>query len=88
MWESNEADVISLNQRKVGSRFMFLEFKEIAKQKFVAQKKKYFSDYPDIFTKMYDFTRAKTARALGYYPYFPQIEESESTEVVIDRKST
>ncbi|HKJ67879.1 MAG TPA: aminotransferase class I/II-fold pyridoxal phosphate-dependent enzyme [bacterium] len=63
---------------------MFLEFKDIAKQKFVARKKRFFDDYPDIFTKMYEFTRAKTARALGYYPYFPKIEASDTTEVTID----
>ncbi|NHZ85083.1 MAG: aminotransferase class I/II-fold pyridoxal phosphate-dependent enzyme [Planctomycetia bacterium] len=33
---------------------------------------------------MYKFTRAKTARALGYYPYFPNIEKSDATEVTID----
>ncbi|MEE9189913.1 MAG: aminotransferase class I/II-fold pyridoxal phosphate-dependent enzyme [Candidatus Neomarinimicrobiota bacterium] len=33
---------------------------------------------------MYKFTRAKTAQALGYYPYFPKIEKSDATEVTID----
>ncbi|MEJ2051363.1 MAG: aminotransferase class I/II-fold pyridoxal phosphate-dependent enzyme [Calditrichota bacterium] len=63
---------------------MFLEFKDIAKQKFVARKNRFFSEFPDIFNKMYEFTRAKTARAMGYYPYFPKIEASESTEVSIN----
>jgi len=66
---------------------MFLEFKDIAKQKILATKNRYFGQYPDIFNKMYQFTRAKTARALGYYPYFPQIEASESTEVTINGES-
>lgn len=65
---------------------MFLEFKDIAKQKIKARKDRYFGDYPDVFNKMYKFTRAKTARALGYYPYFPKIEESDVTEVTIDGK--
>ncbi len=63
---------------------MFLEFKDIAKQKLKAKRGQYFGDYPDVFNKMYNFTRAKTARALGYYPYFPKIEESDVTEVTIE----
>ena len=66
---------------------MFLEFKDIAKQKLKAKKDQFFGDYPDVFNKMYNFTRAKTARALGYYPYFPKIEESDVTEVTIDGES-
>lgn len=66
---------------------MFLEFKDIAKQKFVARKNRILSEYPDVFNKMYEFTRAKTARAMGYYPYFPKIEASESTEVFINGES-
>lgn len=63
---------------------MFIEFKDVAKQKMTATRKRYFGRVPDIFTKMYSFTRAKTARALGYYPYFPNIEKSDATEVTID----
>jgi len=63
---------------------MFIEFKDVAKQKMTATRQQYFSRVPDVFTKMYRFTRAKTARALGYYPYFPNIEKSDATEVTID----
>ncbi|MFC1528167.1 aminotransferase class I/II-fold pyridoxal phosphate-dependent enzyme [Candidatus Neomarinimicrobiota bacterium] len=55
-------------------------------QKMTATRKRYFGRVPDVFTKMYQFTRAKTARALGYYPYFPNIEKSDATEVFIDGK--
>ena len=65
---------------------MFIEFKDVASQKIIAARKQFFSKYPDVFTKMYKFTRAKTARALGYYPYFPKIEISDATEVTIDGK--
>ena len=63
---------------------MFIEFKDVAMQKMTATRKRYFGRVPDVFTKMYQFTRAKTARALGYYPYFPNIEKSDATEVSID----
>ncbi len=62
---------------------MFIEFTSIAKQKIIAGSKRHFSSIPDVFTKMYAFTRAKTARALGYYPYFPHIENTDATEVTI-----
>ena len=65
---------------------MFIEFKDVAMQKMTATRKRYFGRVPDVFTKMYQFTRAKTARALGYYPYFPNIEKSDATEVFIDGK--
>ncbi|MBU0528413.1 aminotransferase class I/II-fold pyridoxal phosphate-dependent enzyme [bacterium] len=65
---------------------MFIEFKDVAIQKMTATRKRYFGRVPDVFTKMYQFTRAKTARALGYYPYFPNIEKSDATEVYIDGK--
>ena len=65
---------------------MFIEFKDVAKQKLIASSKRYFGTFPDVFTKMYEFTRAKTARALGYYPYFPKIEDSDATEVTINGK--
>ncbi len=63
---------------------MFIEFKNITKQKMTATRKRYFGRVPDVFTKMYNFTRAKTAKALGYYPYYPNIEKSDATEVTID----
>lgn len=63
---------------------MFIEFKNITKQKMTATRKRYFGRVPDVFTKMYSFTRAKTAKALGYYPYYPNIEKSDATEVTID----
>lgn len=40
----------------------------------------------DIFTKAYQFTRARELQATGYYPYFFPVEGSEATEVVIDGK--
>ncbi|HAE86698.1 TPA: 8-amino-7-oxononanoate synthase [Candidatus Marinimicrobia bacterium] len=65
---------------------MLPELKDIAKQKLKARRAKYFSKYPDVFNKMYNFTRAKTAKAFRYYPYFLKIQESDTTEVVIDGK--
>jgi len=65
---------------------MLIEFKDVARQKMTATRKRYFGRIPDVFTKMYQFTRAKTARALGYYPYFPNIEKSDATEVTIDNE--
>jgi len=65
---------------------MFIEFKDVALQKMTATRKRYFGRVPDVFTKMYKFTRANTARALGYYPYYPKIEKSDATEVYIDGK--
>jgi len=65
---------------------MFIEFKDVASQKIIAARKRFFSRSPDVFTKMYKFTRAKTAQAFGYYPYFPKIEISDATEVTIDGK--
>lgn len=63
---------------------MLSQFKDIAKQKIYAKRKEMFGKYPDVFTKMYAFTRSDTARALGYYPYYPRIEQSDATEVTID----
>ncbi|MFO7840560.1 MAG: pyridoxal phosphate-dependent aminotransferase family protein [Fidelibacterota bacterium] len=65
---------------------MLAEFKDVAKQKLRAKRKEYFGKYPDVFTKMYAFTRTGTARAMGYYPYYPRIERSDATEVTIDGK--
>lgn len=63
---------------------MFLELKEVVKQKVIASKQRHFARYPDVFTKMYDFTRANTARAFGYYPYFLAIEDTDATEVTLN----
>jgi 8-amino-7-oxononanoate synthase len=63
---------------------MLTQFKDVAKQKLRAKRKEYFGKHPDVFTKMYAFTRTGTARALGYYPYYPKIEKSDATEVTID----
>jgi 8-amino-7-oxononanoate synthase len=66
---------------------MLTQFKDIAKQKIYAKRKEMFGKYPDVFTKMYAFTRSDTARALGYYPYYPKVEKSDATEVTIDGKT-
>lgn len=63
---------------------MFVEFKDIAAQKLSAGSHRLFHHYPDVFEKMVRFTRAKLARAMGYYPYYPKIEQSDATEVVMD----
>lgn len=62
---------------------MFFEIKDIASQKLSEMAGHVFSQYPDVFSKVYKFTRAKTVKALGYYPYYPKIEVSEGTEVMI-----
>lgn len=62
---------------------MFFEIKDIASQKLSEMAGHVFSHYPDLFSKIYKFTRAKTVKALGYYPYYPKISVSEGTEVVI-----
>jgi len=38
----------------------------------------------DLFDKCHSFTRAKEAQALGFYPYFIPLEQTEGTEVVAD----
>jgi 8-amino-7-oxononanoate synthase len=63
---------------------MLSQFKDIAKQKIHAKRKELFGKHPDVFTKMYAFTRSETFRALGFYPYYPKIEKSDATEVTID----
>ncbi len=65
---------------------MLSDFTKIARQKIRATRKQMFGKYPDVYTKMYKFTRTDTARALGYYPYYPKIENSDATEVTIDGK--
>jgi len=65
---------------------MFVELKGIMKQKYTWTKK-YFTDaYKDVFSKTYQFTRAKTARAFGYYPYYLNISDSEGSSVTIGDK--
>lgn len=44
------------------------------------------SGYADLFRKAYNFTRAREARASGFYPYFIPLEGSEGTEVTIQGK--
>ncbi len=63
---------------------MFLELKDIVKQKYIVTKKFFTDKYKDVFTKAYRFTRAKSARALGYYPYYLNIQETDGTEVQIN----
>ncbi len=65
---------------------MFLELKGIVKQKFSWTTKYFTNKYRDSFLKAYQFTRAKTARAFGYYPYYLNIRESEGTSVTIGEK--
>jgi len=65
---------------------MLPELKDIAKQKLKARRTEFFSEYPDVFNKMYNFTRAKKAKVFRYYPYFLKIQESDTTEVVIEGK--
>ncbi len=65
---------------------MLKDLTKIARQKMRATRKKMFGKHPDVYTKMYQFTRTDTARALGYYPFYPKIENSDATEVTIDGK--
>jgi 8-amino-7-oxononanoate synthase len=37
----------------------------------------------DLFTKCYEYTRAKEVMATGYYPYFMPLDDTEGTEVTI-----
>lgn len=46
----------------------------------------YFGKHPDVYTKMFAYTRSNLVKALGYYPYYPKIEKSNATEVTIDGK--
>ncbi len=65
---------------------MFVELKGIVKQKYTWTKKYFTDKYKDVFAKAYKFTRAKTAKAFGYYPYYLNIRETEGTDVLIDDK--
>ena len=39
-----------------------------------------------ILNKCYDFTRVDEAKAVGIYPYFPEIEKVEGNYVWVDGK--
>ena len=65
---------------------MLNQFIDVATQKLRAKRKAYFGKYPDVYTKMYAYTRPNLIKALGYYPYYPKIEKSNATEVTIDGK--
>ena len=65
---------------------MLKDLTKIARQKMRATRKQFFGKHPDVYTKMYQFTRTDTARALGYYPFYPKIENSDATEVTIEGK--
>jgi 8-amino-7-oxononanoate synthase len=63
---------------------MLNQFIDIATQKLRAKRMEYFGKHPDVYTKIYDFTRSNLLKASGYYPYYPKIEKSNATEVTID----
>ncbi len=65
---------------------MLNQFIDIATQKLHAKRKEYFGKYPDVYTKIYAYTRPNLIKALGYYPYYPKIEKANATEVTIDGK--
>ncbi|MFA6617592.1 MAG: aminotransferase class I/II-fold pyridoxal phosphate-dependent enzyme [Candidatus Neomarinimicrobiota bacterium] len=65
---------------------MLKDLSNVARQKMHASRKKLFGKHPDVYTKMYQFTRTDTAKALGYYPFYPKIENSDATEVTIEGK--
>ncbi|MBU0971094.1 MAG: 8-amino-7-oxononanoate synthase, partial [Proteobacteria bacterium] len=65
---------------------MLAQLTQVAIQKLRAKSKAYYGTSPDVFSKMYAYTRANTIKALGYYPYYPKIEKANATEVTIDGK--
>ncbi len=65
---------------------MLNQFIDIATQKLHAKRKEYFGKHPDVYTKMYSYTRSNLVKALDCYPYYPKIEKSNATEVTIDGK--
>lgn len=65
---------------------MFVELKGVVKQKYIWTKKFFTDKHKDVFNKAYKFTRAKTAKAFGYYPYYLDIRETEGTDVRIGNK--
>ena len=40
----------------------------------------------DLFKRCRDYTASNDAKAMGFYPYFLTISDSEGTEVIIDGK--
>ncbi|MDZ7666485.1 MAG: aminotransferase class I/II-fold pyridoxal phosphate-dependent enzyme [Desulfotignum sp.] len=65
---------------------MLTQFIDIATQKLRAKRMEYFGKHPDVYTKIFAYTRSNLVRALGYYPYYPKIEKSNAVEVTIDGK--
>jgi hypothetical protein len=65
---------------------MLNQFIDIATQKIRAKRMEYFGKHPDVYTKIYAYTRSNLVKALGYYPYYPKIEKATATEVTIDGK--
>jgi 8-amino-7-oxononanoate synthase len=63
---------------------MLNQFIDIATQKIRAKRMEYFGKHPDVYTKIYAYTRSNVLKALGYYPYYPKIEKANATEVTID----
>ena len=65
---------------------MLNQFIDIATQKLRAKRMEYFGKHPDVYTRVYAYTRSNLVKALGYYPYYPKIEKSNATEVTINGK--
>jgi 8-amino-7-oxononanoate synthase len=63
---------------------MLSQFIDIAAQKLRAKRMEYFGKNPDVYTKIYAYTRSNMLKALDCYPYYPKIEKSNATEVTID----
>ncbi len=64
---------------------MSLGLTNVARQKLkYAANTMFNNDYGDVMRKALKFTRAKFAKAIGYYPYFIPFEENNSTVVTID----
>jgi 8-amino-7-oxononanoate synthase len=63
---------------------MLSQFIDIAAQKLRAKRMEYFGKNPDVYTKIYAYTRSNLLKALNCYPYYPKIEKSNATEVTID----
>ncbi|MCM2284388.1 MAG: aminotransferase class I/II-fold pyridoxal phosphate-dependent enzyme [Desulfobacula sp.] len=63
---------------------MLSQFIDIAAQKLRAKRMEYFGKNPDVYTKIYAYTRSNLLKALDCYPYYPKIEKSNATEVTID----
>src|SRR3989339_1299697 len=65
---------------------MINQFIDMAAQKLRAKRMEYFGKHPDVYTKIYAYSRSNLLKALGYYPYYPKIEKSDAVEVTIDGK--